>query len=35
MQTNPSIRLRQDINVAGLKFGEAAQDFWRKREDMN
>ena len=33
--TTPSIRLGQNIDVAGLKFGEAAQDFRRKGEHMD
>lgn len=33
-KTGASIRLRQHIDATGLKFGEAAQNFRCKREDM-
>lgn len=34
-RTESSRWLRQNIDVAGLKFRDAAEDFRRKREDMN
>ncbi len=35
METIRSIRRGQNINMTGLKFGEAAQDFRSEGEDMN